>query len=115
MLPNDNLKVKADPLLVPKPAQGRRRRFREDEKIALLSQAKGGSNISEIGRRYGISVSLLFRWKRELQFEMPAPVPRGRVSKRQEVAQEIIELRASVERLCALNAEFLRHMQSKLG
>lgn len=87
MLPNDELKAQADPLLVPKPARGRRRRFREDEKIALLTEATSGSNISEIGRRYGIAVSLLFRWKRELRFEMPAPVPRGTVSKRQEVAQ----------------------------
>lgn len=115
MLLNNEVKVQVDPLLVPKPMLGRRRRFRDDEKLALLTQANGGSSISEVGRRYGISVSLLFRWKRELGFETPAPVRRGRVAKRQGISAEIVELRASVERLCALNAEFLARMQTKSG
>jgi transposase len=43
---------------------GRRRRFTPEQKRALLAEAaKPGSSISETARRYGVSPSLLFKWK----------------------------------------------------
>jgi transposase len=48
---------------------GRRRRYTAEEKRQFLQEAAGpGSSISAVARRYGISPSLLFRW-RQLQDE----------------------------------------------
>ena len=44
--------------------EGRRRRFTPEQKRALLAEAtKPGSSVSETARRYGVSPSLLFKWK----------------------------------------------------
>jgi transposase len=44
---------------------GRRRRFTPEQKRALLDEgAKPGASFSEVARRYGLSPSLLFGWKR---------------------------------------------------
>jgi transposase len=44
--------------------QGRRRRFSADEKRFYLEQAQAdGESISSVARRYGLSPSLLFRWR----------------------------------------------------
>ena len=44
---------------------GRRRRFTAEQKKSLLQEAEApGNNNSSTARRYGISPSLLFRWKR---------------------------------------------------
>ena len=46
---------------------GRRRRFGADEKRFFLEQAQAqGESISSVARRYGLSPSLLFRWRRLL-------------------------------------------------
>jgi len=52
---------------VPQLQAGRRRRFTEQEKRDLLTEAfTANETVSELGRRYGIAVGLLFRWKRQL-------------------------------------------------
>lgn len=46
------------------PRRARRRRFSTEEKIALLLEAeRHGETISSVGRRHGISTSVLFRWR----------------------------------------------------
>lgn len=60
-------------LEVPEPRLGRRRRFSAAEKRSILVQADtAGETVSSVGRRYGLSVSLLFRWKRQLDQEAAA-------------------------------------------
>lgn len=60
-------------LEIPEPRLGRRRRFSSAEKQAILLEADApGSSVSSVGRRYGLSVSLLFRWKRQLDQEIAA-------------------------------------------
>ena len=47
------------------PKAGRRRRFTAEQKKALLDEAvQPGASISTVARRYGVSPSLLFRWKK---------------------------------------------------
>jgi transposase-like protein len=51
----------------PGPMSGRRRRFTNEEKRRFLDEAAAsGESMSSVGRRYGLSVSLLFRWRRQL-------------------------------------------------
>ncbi len=43
-----------------------RRRWSEEEKLALLAEAAEGTvSVSAVARRHGISRDLLFRWRRE--------------------------------------------------
>jgi len=50
------------------PVAGRRRRFTVAEKRRFLSEAsRPGETVSSVGRRYGLSVSLLFRWRRQIE------------------------------------------------
>ncbi len=50
----------------------RRRRFSDDEKRHFLQLAsEPGSSVSEVAQRYDLALSLLFRWRKEL--EGPAP------------------------------------------
>jgi len=50
----------------------RRRRFSDDEKRHFLQLAsQPGSSLSDVAQRYGLALSLLFRWRKE--FEGPAP------------------------------------------
>src|SRR5688500_3446529 len=61
----------------PGPMAGRRRRFTNDEKRRFLEEASGtGESMSSVGRRYGLSVSLLFRWRRQLDGQA-RPNPRS--------------------------------------
>jgi transposase len=47
------------------PRPGRRRRYTAQEKLAFLQEAEGpGGSMSLVARRYGISPSQLFRWRR---------------------------------------------------
>ena len=47
------------------PKPGHRRRFTASQKKALLDEANlPGNSISLVARRFGVSPSLLFRWKR---------------------------------------------------
>ena len=44
---------------------GRRRKFKADEKRKLVEEATApGQSISSVARRYGLSPSLLFRWRK---------------------------------------------------
>ncbi len=53
--------------VIPPIQQGRRRRFGADEKKFFLEAAQApGESISSVARRYGVSPSLLFRWRRLL-------------------------------------------------
>ena len=46
---------------------GRRRRFTPEQKRAFLDEAaRTGGSISEVARRYGLSPSMLFQWKRAM-------------------------------------------------
>jgi transposase len=50
----------------------RRQRFSEDEKRHFLDLAnQPGSSLSDVAQRYDLALSLLFRWRKEL--EGPAP------------------------------------------
>ena len=59
----------------PGPLPGRRRRFTTEEKRQFIVEAMSpGHSMSSVGRRHGLSVSLLFRWRRQLDGERrPAP------------------------------------------
>ena len=47
------------------PRPGKKRRFTAPEKKRLLDEAQApGASVSSVARRYGISPSLLFRWRR---------------------------------------------------
>ncbi len=57
----------SDVIMMTEPQMGRRRRFTRAEKQRLLDAANApGETMSSIGRRYGLSVSLLFRWRRQM-------------------------------------------------
>src|SRR5262245_22064941 len=50
------------------PRTGRRRRFSAQEKRRLLDEAAApGASVSSVARRYGVSPSLLFRWRRLME------------------------------------------------
>ena len=70
--PTDNINI-------PPVKPGRRRRLSNDQKRALLNQGLSQyHSLSEVGRRYDIPVTLLFRWKRDLKIPLKferAPQP----------------------------------------
>jgi transposase len=44
-----------------------RRRFSEDDKARIVSEAMmPGATVAEVGRRYGVCGSLIYRWRRTL-------------------------------------------------
>ncbi len=50
-----------------------RRRFSDDDKARLVSEALApGSSVAVVGRRHGICTSLIYRWRRVLLCERPA-------------------------------------------
>lgn len=55
-------KVEIDP-----PMQGQRRRFTAAQKRAILNEAvQPGESISKVARRYGLSPSMVFQWRRTM-------------------------------------------------
>ena len=77
------------------PVPGRRRRYSVAQKSAFLAEARQpGQSMSSVGRRYDLSVSLLFRWRRALdQGASPRP-------ERQEgISLQLQELRNRVREL----------------
>jgi transposase len=47
---------------------GRRRRWSEDEKLRIVTESHGGPRlVSSTARRYGVSPSLLFAWRRSFR------------------------------------------------
>jgi transposase len=58
-------KTPPDVEIIDLPRTGRRRRFTVPEKRRLLDEANApGASVSSVARRYGVSASLLFRWRR---------------------------------------------------
>jgi transposase len=101
----------------PGPLPGRRRRFSNEEKRQFLQEAMGtGESMSSVGRRYGLSVSLLFRWRRQLD---GSSVPNRKSE--DDTRNEVRELRDRVrelERLLGrktLESELLKQELSRLG
>lgn len=83
------------------PRPGRRRRFSTDDKRRILAEASApGQSVSAVGRRYGLSASLLFRWRRSL--DGPRPPRRERTEP---------ALRAELRRL----REEIRQLERLLG
>ncbi|CAL8975442.1 hypothetical protein GCM10023232_22400 [Sphingosinicella ginsenosidimutans] len=57
------------------PKRARRRRWSTEEKIALLLEAeRHGETISSVGRRHGISTSVLFRWRDQFGLGQEKPM-----------------------------------------
>ncbi len=58
--------------IVPRPREGHRRRFSDDDKQWILQEAaQPDANTAEVGRRYGIAQRVLRRWKQELAATPP--------------------------------------------
>lgn len=52
---------------VPAPRDGHRRKFTDADKRKIVAEVeRPGARTSEVARRYGIAVRVLFRWKQEL-------------------------------------------------
>jgi transposase len=102
----------------PGPMQGRRRRFTNDEKRKFLDEAAAaGESMSSIGRRYGLSVSLLFRWRRQLEGSA-RPNPRTSEEGARAEARELREKVREFERLLGrktLEVELLKQELTRLG
>ena len=59
--------------IVPRPREGHRRRFSDDDKQWILQEAaQPGASAAEVARRYGIAQRVLRRWKQELAATAPA-------------------------------------------
>lgn len=54
-------------LIVPRPREGHRRRFRDEDKRRILDEAaRAGASAAGVARRYGIAQRVLRRWKQEM-------------------------------------------------
>jgi transposase len=102
----------------PGPMAGRRRRFTNEEKRRFLEEAAAkGESMSSVGRRYGLSVSLLFRWRRQLD-GTTRPNPRTTEEGARAEARELRDKVKELERLLGrktLEAELLKQELVKLG
>jgi len=90
----------------------RRRRFSAEDKRVLVEEALGtGTSVSAVARRYGISSSLLFRWRRLVeQGELESPGADEEVAPAAQVRELQIRVR-ELERLLGrktLEAEILK-------
>lgn len=93
---------------IPELRPGRRRRFSREEKVEILTEAaRQNETLSSLGRRYGIAVSLLFRWKKELGFDVAAPpspeAPRDQNASIEDVLRAMRALEAEVNWLSRQN------------
>ena len=52
-------------MYIPPVRPGHRRRWSREEKLILLQEAEETS-VSDVARKYQVSVSLVFRWRRQL-------------------------------------------------
>ncbi|MCG5054262.1 MAG: transposase [Myxococcales bacterium] len=98
--------MKHSNLVVPDLQAGRRRRFTTQEKEAILAEAcRNNESLSELGRRYGIAVSLLFRWKRSLNFDPTRysweTSSAAETAPGENLATRVIELESTLSRLVA--------------
>ncbi len=103
---------------LPGPLPGRRRRFSNEEKRQFLQQAiSSGESMSSVGRRYGLSVSLLFRWRRQLDSSAGPARSKSEDDSRTEV-RDLRDRVRELERLLGrktLESELLKQELSRLG
>jgi transposase len=105
----------------PGPQTGRRRRFTSEEKRRFLQEAAAsGESMSSVGRRYGLSVSLLFRWRRQVDGQTAAPTqaPRNPEATSRTEVRELRDRVRELERLLGrktLEAELLKQELARLG
>src|SRR3546814_653064 len=53
----------------------RRRRWSEDERLQILNEAFApGSCVAEVSRRYDVSTSLIYAWRRKFRAALSGPV-----------------------------------------
>lgn len=106
------------PFEVHPPQPGRRRRFSQHEKQRILAEAsRPGESLSSVGRRYNVSVALLFRWRRQLRGETP-PAPSPKRPPTGPRADELRLLRAHVrelQRMLGLQALELEQLRGELA
>jgi transposase len=102
---------------LPGPMPGRRRRFTSEEKRQFIAQAMApGESMSSVGRRHGLSVSLLFRWRRQLDSDLDKK-REGTPAQKSE-ARDLRERVRELERLLGrktLEVELLQQELSRLG
>ncbi len=58
----------------------RRRRWRDDDKLRILSEIDGGAKLNDVARRHDVSRGLLWQWREarrrgRLAAEVPTVVP----------------------------------------
>jgi transposase len=103
---------------LPGPMAGRRRRFTSEEKRQFITQAMGpGESMSSVGRRHGLSVSLLFRWRRQLDSDALPKATSGASATRND-ARDLRDRVRELERLLGrktLEVELLQQELSRLG
>lgn len=51
---------------------GRRRSWSLEQKLAIVAEAEGCENMTELARRHDIRTSQLYTWRRELRYAMQA-------------------------------------------
>lgn len=52
--------------------RGRRRLWSVDQKLAILAEADRSDNIAALARRFDVSTSLIYTWRRELRYARQA-------------------------------------------
>jgi transposase len=107
------------PSSIPGPQMGRRRRFTNDEKRRFLTEASlPGESMSSVGRRYGLSVSLLFRWRRQLDGAATRVVAKPTEATARAEVRELRDRLRELERLLGkktLESELLKQELARLG
>ncbi len=58
---------------------GRRRAWSLEQKLAIVSEAQGCDNLSELARRHDIRTSQLYTWRRELRYALEAAGTRNAI------------------------------------
>jgi transposase len=103
---------------LPGPLPGRRRRFTSEEKRLFITQAMSpGESMSSVGRRHGLSVSLLFRWRRQLDSDLDQKTnaePSAPRSDTRDLREKVRELERLLGRK-TLEVELLQQELSRLG
>jgi transposase len=104
---------------LPGPLPGRRRRFTSEEKRQFIKQAMApGESMSSVGRRHGLSVSLLFRWRRQLDGLARAATRAAAEGAARNETRELRDRVRELERLLGrktLEAELLQQELARLG
>ena len=99
----------------PGPLPGRRRRFSADEKRQFIVEAMSpGQSMSSVGRRHGLSVSLLFRWRRQLDGQRGPAAPQDQDGSRVEL-RELRDRVRDLERLLGRKTHELESLQQEMS